>query len=191
MCDSSRCQPHPTASPLLKHVRTCLASLAQLSCKSHSSLPVSGFSAYRLPQESRDHMPQIWLGTSQPSIWSITGSASFRPTQPVLQRMGSWGGAEDQDRGEHGRGVCGGGGGGGGGAPDASILCSAHHRVLNRAQVEDVDHVVNQISFGTSAHVLWVPQPSAVLQILPDCQILMHNVILHALTHTVTLGGVR
>lgn len=68
-------------------------------------------------------------------------------------------------------------------APDASLLCSADHRVLNRAQVEDINHVVNQVSFGTRAHVFGIAQPRAVLQVLPDCQVLMHNVILHAHTH--------
>lgn len=68
--------------------------------------------------------------------------------------------------------------------PNASLLCSAHHRVLNRPQVENIDHVINQIAFGSCAHVLGVSQPCAVLQVLPDCQVLMHNVILHAHTHS-------
>lgn len=64
-------------------------------------------------------------------------------------------------------------------APDASLLSGAHDRMLHRAQVEDINHVIDQVSLGSGAHVLGVAQPCAVLQVLPDCQILMDNVILH------------
>lgn len=62
--------------------------------------------------------------------------------------------------------------------PDATLLSCAHYRVLDRAKIEDINDIVYKIPFGTCAHVLGIPQPSAVFQVLSHSQVLMHNVIL-------------
>ena len=70
-------------------------------------------------------------------------------------------------------------------SPDASLLGCANNRMLDWAQVEHVNHIIHKIPLGTCAHVFGVPQPGAVLQVLSDSQVLMHNVILQIMLSSV------
>lgn len=68
---------------------------------------------------------------------------------------------------------------GGRAGPDATFLDGANQGVLHVPQSQQVDDVIHNLPLGRGFHALLAPQPSAVGQVLPHCQVLVQHVVLH------------